>query len=1059
VEEGDVWYYAKVTVDLGEDSPKVVTTKRAKVTVLPRNIYVKPGNQSISYGDEVSAYTLLEDVAAKTAASELLPAIPVGMADGESIAPLLTLFAEAMNSDYEQWDDVKYAEGEVVPYAILVDRDYFKDGSENKISGVHGYTEEAQGFTFGYGNYTVHFTSVSADLAVNPLAAAEYEGLSYDYEKVFEYNGTAKTPAVEITDSLQGKNLSEESLLCYQVGYVNNINVSTEENGAKVIVTFGENKETGRANYVGVVELPFTIVRQTGMTATVCLKDMDSHEMKNEWTFGQEGLHLVADTETISNGEKTYYYKRIASLNRENNSIDTSGTFAPNNAAADFSTTDPSVVPTHAGYYAMWVCVAEDDKYAEIVSETSYFTILPRTITLTAHSDLSFVYDGNVKTLIADKAPNKKNYDQDGEFAAGDGFSSILVTGSRINAGYQDTVVTYVLLEDTEGNYEQGDYIINNVKGQIYVAPQVLEQPSHQSWNTANAGEASWIGITRSKLEVSYKALLYRVTKDENGQTVYSYTGKSKTTTDSYISLMQEIREDEEEYLAENDELCGYTMFIQTLPTGGENQENYTPSEIPEEITAEDVLTPRYLVRVVVEELDDTVTEGTTKITYVDSQGVTHSEREAIVFPGEIFKLSVTQKTGYNDRTEIWTVLNDQGEYVSFMEPSSVNTQARIRNNDYITAPMEIHIASHGKSNMPKVQKFEVKNYTNEEDPSLDYSKIQVNLRLTDEIGLRYWGLAPFENLETQVNTYDIESDEFSLHADGESIEKIEDGENGETIVRTYTYTKTADTLTETITGVIRYFNKAVRYDIPRAEDGSMVKDYSTTYEGTLKLDEGYNNYFLYAGDDLESRYTYYMSSQVNAYKITFDGNGGTGSMAPIYKVKNQPIAKLPVCTFTKEGYYLKNWESIGSKGLYRDEGSYALNRDDTLKAHWTNQLYNYTVEYYLMNDEGTYNEAATEVKELSGRFEATIVYDQSNIQYKAEGYTLDTELYGEDGLKTSIILDDDHTSEEERTLRLYYKRGTYKLYYQYTDVDSVRAVRQRVILLMWVPFTARQKL
>ena len=80
---------------------------------------------------------------------------------------------------------------------------------------------------------------------------------------------------------------------------------------------------------------------------------------------------------------------------------------------------------------------------------------------------------------------------------------------------------------------------------------------------------------------------------------------------------------------------------------------------------------------------------------------------------------------------------------------------------------------------------------------------------------------------------------------------------------------------------------------------------------------------------------------------ITFNPNGGTGTMAPqtIQQLVNTPLSAN---TFTRSGYVFKGWGlSSASVGVYyTDQQQVCLGDDITLYAVWQQVVFNYTVSY-----------------------------------------------------------------------------------------------------------------
>lgn len=64
-------------------------------------------------------------------------------------------------------------------------------------------------------------------------------------------------------------------------------------------------------------------------------------------------------------------------------------------------------------------------------------------------------------------------------------------------------------------------------------------------------------------------------------------------------------------------------------------------------------------------------------------------------------------------------------------------------------------------------------------------------------------------------------------------------------------------------------------------------------------------------------------------YTVSFDADGGSGTMAPV-NVKGGTTYTLPTCTFTREGYKFERW-NLGPEGF-----EVTINADTDLKAVWT---------------------------------------------------------------------------------------------------------------------------
>jgi uncharacterized repeat protein (TIGR02543 family) len=80
----------------------------------------------------------------------------------------------------------------------------------------------------------------------------------------------------------------------------------------------------------------------------------------------------------------------------------------------------------------------------------------------------------------------------------------------------------------------------------------------------------------------------------------------------------------------------------------------------------------------------------------------------------------------------------------------------------------------------------------------------------------------------------------------------------------------------------------------------------------------------------------------LQSHTVTFDTNGGTGTMTP--QVANVPTA-LTLNTFTRAGYTFEGWNTAtnGSGTAYADGATYSFTADITLYAQWI-ALPSYTI-------------------------------------------------------------------------------------------------------------------
>jgi uncharacterized repeat protein (TIGR02543 family) len=83
---------------------------------------------------------------------------------------------------------------------------------------------------------------------------------------------------------------------------------------------------------------------------------------------------------------------------------------------------------------------------------------------------------------------------------------------------------------------------------------------------------------------------------------------------------------------------------------------------------------------------------------------------------------------------------------------------------------------------------------------------------------------------------------------------------------------------------------------------------------------------------------TLYAQWTALTYTVTFNANGGTGTMTP--ETGSAPAA-LTANAFTRAGYSFAGWTTAanGSGTAYADKASYLFNASVTLYAQWTPQI------------------------------------------------------------------------------------------------------------------------
>ncbi|MBR0453901.1 MAG: InlB B-repeat-containing protein [Bacteroidales bacterium] len=118
------------------------------------------------------------------------------------------------------------------------------------------------------------------------------------------------------------------------------------------------------------------------------------------------------------------------------------------------------------------------------------------------------------------------------------------------------------------------------------------------------------------------------------------------------------------------------------------------------------------------------------------------------------------------------------------------------------------------------------------------------------------------------------------------------------------------------------------------------------TSEETVVLDDGYGNEVVLYETGV---------SNTNYYNVTFNANGGSGTMAAqtFEAGVSQAIAAN---AFTRSGYTFTGWntKADGSGNSYTDGQEIALSQDITLYAQWKKDIVNYTITFNANGGTGT---------------------------------------------------------------------------------------------------------
>ncbi len=125
---------------------------------------------------------------------------------------------------------------------------------------------------------------------------------------------------------------------------------------------------------------------------------------------------------------------------------------------------------------------------------------------------------------------------------------------------------------------------------------------------------------------------------------------------------------------------------------------------------------------------------------------------------------------------------------------------------------------------------------------------------------------------------------------------------------------------------------------------------------------------FTMPGSDVEVTATFKeKSAPVTKCTVSFDANGGEGSMDPVEGEKGSTV-ELPASKFTHSGYSFKGWNTVadGSGKAYADKAEVKVEGDMKLYAQWTegkpasdvamHRLYNpWSYEHFYTSDDGEF--------------------------------------------------------------------------------------------------------
>ena len=192
-------------------------------------------------------------------------------------------------------------------------------------------------------------------------------------------------------------------------------------------------------------------------------------------------------------------------------------------------------------------------------------------------------------------------------------------------------------------------------------------------------------------------------------------------------------------------------------------------------------------------------------------------------------------------------------------------------------------------------------------------------------------------------------------------------------------------------------------------KEGHIFKGFYTETTGGTSIE----NYIAEAGINQDGL-IFYAQWEKEKYTLTFDSNGGSGSMLKQTFDYNS-LQKINKNTFTKSGYKFINWNTRadGSGTYFSDEQEITINQNIKLYAMWE-EAYSYKINKYLQDDINKYIDNID--------INTTLDEYKKNIELNT-GYTLEVET---------------KTIKEEQLLYTGSKTRIYKdnnLFKEYTNI------------------------
>lgn len=353
--------------------------------------------------------------------------------------------------------------------------------------------------------------------------------------------------------------------------------------------------------------------------------------------------------------------------------------YVPGSEGSEGSWEDVSS-PKDVGRYQVKLTVSADKNYDAIESDYVEFNINKRTVTLASNSG-TWQYDGNSHTA--------QGYTTDNNFAPGEGFRTVSVTGSITEVGSTENTISFTLTSVTDEN----NYDFDITENLLTITTRKLADPTGAKWNASNPGKAEWGAVTKSGVTISYEVKLEK--KNENGNFVQ--VGDVFETTSTNIDLTQYIK-------AQG--VGEYRFAVSAKAIDGLKKDNYTQSDFAECGTS----------------------VNTAKVTFVNDGGFETVPADMIVLSKGNEDISATLKSaGYemDKSAPVWSCTNS---IVTITNNHALNTSITI---GALTEPVNnITVRLHSARKKPEIVSFSANLDSDRHDG-------QIGLLAKDDIGIK----------------------------------------------------------------------------------------------------------------------------------------------------------------------------------------------------------------------------------------------------------------------------------------------------------------------------------